>query len=173
METIERKTRRSYTTEEDSTILEMVEGAKSEGMELGAVYKMMADDMDRTEGALAKRYADLKKAEREAQGVPKSLKQISMDMETLPELNFDSQPKLDRTTVQYVLRDAEATLDMYEKLKETQKPKEDAVSLDVLVDKLERVITEKIEMRIERDFYKRKYEELQMKYDKVRRLMED
>lgn len=172
----ERKTRKAYSTEEDKMILDLVTQAKEQGMELSAVYQMLSEELDRTEGALAKRYADLKKAEREAAGEPVSLKQLSADMETLPEIDFSSKslPKMDRELFQYTLNDVQSTLDMYEALKKAEvKPKVPELSLDTLINKLEAVITEKIEMRIERDFYKRKYEELQAKYDKVRKFLED
>jgi len=173
----ERKTRKAYSTEEDKMIMELVTQAKEQGMELAAVYQMLSEDLDRTEGAVAKRYADLKKAEREALGEPVSLKQLSADMETLPEIDFTSKPqKLDGDALRYCIQDVQSTLDMYEalqKAKEEEKKKAPEVSIDKLIDKLEAVITEKIEMRIERDFYKKKYEELQAKYDKVRKFLEE
>lgn len=162
----ERKTRRSYSLDEDTTIVEMVDTAKKEGYELGAVYKMLADDLDRTEAAVQKRYGDIKRAEKaEAAGEPVSLKQLAIDMETTP---IETE-----MVQQYVKSDIESTMRMYEALKREEIQKAPEVSMDSLVNKLEEVITEKIEMRIERDYYKKKYEELQTKYDKVRRLLED
>lgn len=178
METTERKQRRAYTSEEDSTIFEMVEGAKKEGMELSAVYKMLSDDLDRTEGAIAKRYADLKKTAAQSQEEENNYQeeQLNSWKKQHPPLST-WQSTVDFTSPEmreYCLKDAQATLDMYEALKKAEEPqKKPEVSLEALVNKLEAVITEKIEMRIERDYYKRKFEELQAKYDKVRRFLEE
>lgn len=188
METFERKQRRSYTPEEDSTILEMVDGAKKEGMEIGAVYKMLSDDLNRTEAALQKRYGDLKRAEKTSEitkadndyqeELLSNWKRSVHDMETTPPLT-DTQissylaKEPEQTMLKYSLKDAEATMDLYEKMMEAKKTPKEEVSLDALVNKLESVITEKIEIRIERDYYKHKFEELQAKYNKVRRFMEE
>jgi hypothetical protein len=142
-----------YTPEQEKYILEKVDAAKEEGLSIRDVLALIADEMGKSFATVQTKYYNLKK---------------ELEENEQQELSF-SESDPDKNLIEYTKKDAEHTSNLYESIRKSET---DSIYAKSLVDKLEKVIGEKIEMRIERDFYKKKYEELLEKQEKFRELLE-
>jgi hypothetical protein len=150
-----------YTLEQEKYILERVESAKKKGLPIRDVLSLIADEMGKSFGTIQTKYYNLKKELNETSD--EQLKFETADADTKPDYE---------EVIEYVKNDVQHTQDMYQRIKSIEIEKENSIYAKSLVDKLEKVIGEKIEMKIERDHYQRLYEELREKYDQFRKLLE-
>jgi hypothetical protein len=169
------KSLRSYTTEEEKYIVEKVDTAKAEGLEVKVVLKCLADEFNVTHGAITQKYYGLKK--KAVQGkldfdielgnprIPETIKTIG-HVGYVPVVEEPSQEKEkekvgDETMGETTNQTVRETTTL---IKETQVQIIQDFSSDPILAGVQRVIQE-------RDDYKRKYEEAMNRLRTVEKLL--